>query len=80
MPHRLLEQFAEQVPHFLAAETLRMYNAIALGSGGMKRGERSTMLRSLEREAFGKSQPVYKAKDAEEHRMLLASVGIVMEE
>ena len=81
MPERLLEQFASQMRRLEAQEALRTYMAVALGSGNVKKMNARSIIRAWQRQAAGgQSQGVYKPKTKEEHAMLLASIGITVED
>lgn len=77
LPVSMLIRYREQAPRYFARETLRMVQAVALGSGSIKRGVMTAMLRKLERQAQGpRRAPARTAKTFEEAQAIYAGMGI----
>ena len=78
MPIRIVEQFVAAMPRLQAQESLIRATEGAVGSGNLKKGEASRIMRGWESQAFDtrNSRRAHRAETAEEHAMLLAGVGI----
>ena len=75
----MLEQYSAAIPQLQAQETYLTYLAVYLGAGGVKPDKAR---RSIERTlgvTRARPKKVYRPKTAQEHEMLLAAVGIVVE-
>lgn len=76
----MLHTYLEQAPKILARESLRNVEAVALGSGQLKRGQAQSAIRVLERRASGRvGQRARSVSSLDEARAVYAGMGIGVE-
>ena len=80
MSHSVIGSFAAMMPKLEARESLRRAAEIAVGSGVLKPARARRIIREWQRMARTQHRrTAAKAKTADEHRSLLAGVGIPMQ-
>lgn len=80
MSHSVIGSFATMMPKLEARESLRRAAEIAVGSGVLKPARARRIIREWQRMARTRHHRAgVKAKTADEHRSLLAGIGIPMQ-
>ena len=80
MTHSVIGSFATMMPKLEARESLRRAAEIAVGSGVLKPARARRIIREWQRMARTRHHRAgVKARSADEHRSLLAGVGIPMQ-
>lgn len=75
VPLRELRAYAAALPRVLARESMRLAQAIAVGTGSIRTEDRRAVLSDWER-ASSAGQPVLRATTREGHEAVTASMGI----